>query len=283
MRATFVLLLLMLLISSCKNERKNWADNLLVEVEGNFLYKEELESALPRGLSAEDSLQFVEKYIRSWVENLLFFDKAESNIPDTKEVETLVENYRKALIVHSYQQALINQRLSSTVSEQEVIDFYEANKDMFIVDRPLIKGVYLKVPLTAPQINNVRRWYKTETHEAIEHLEKYSFQYAVTYDYFYDKWIQMSDVSGKMPLKTENVESFIDKNRNVELKDTAFYYFLNVTELRKAGEHKPFDFARLEAKEMLLNLRKVDFIKDIKEELYQEAVKRNKIIYNDKE
>lgn len=34
-----------------------------------------------------------------------------------------------------------------------------------------MKGLFIKVPLTAPQLGSVRRWYKTETREAVEHLE----------------------------------------------------------------------------------------------------------------
>ncbi len=35
------------------------------------------------------------------------------------------------------------------------------NKELFKLENPLIKGLFIKVPLTAPQLNNVRRWYKS--------------------------------------------------------------------------------------------------------------------------
>ena len=38
----------------------------------------------------------------------------------------------------------------------------------------LIHILFIKVPLTAPELNKVRRWYKTPTQDAVEHLEKYS-------------------------------------------------------------------------------------------------------------
>ena len=43
--------------------------------------------------------------------------------------------------------------------------------------------------------------------------------------------------------------SYVDKHRHVELKDTAFYYFLNVSDYRGAGEEKPYEFARSEVKD----------------------------------
>jgi len=252
----------------------------LVEVDGNILYKEDLHAVLPSGLSKDDSLLFAENYIRNWIEDVLLYGKAKANIPDNNEIDKLVENYRKALIVHTYQQELINQRLLPNLPEQDITDFYEKNKNLFVLERPLIKGLFIKVPLGAPQLNEVRRWYKTETHEAVENLEKYSLQYAISYEYFYDKWLAVSDVLGKIPLKQESPEEYINANRHVELQDTAFYYFLNVIDYRKKGDEEPYDFARSTAKDMLINLRKVDFINGIKDDLYQEATRKNKIIYN---
>ena len=250
-----------------------------MELDGNFLYREDLQSVLPGGLSKDDSLLFAEHYIRNWVEDILLYDKAQSNIPNNGEIDKLVENYRKALIMHTYQQALIHQRLSEEISEQDLTEYYEKNQALFKVERPLMKGLFIKVPLTAPQLANVRRWYKTETREAVEHLEKYSLQNAVKYEYFYDKWVPVSEVLDMLPLKVSNVDEYLDKNRHVELKDTAFHYFLNVSDYRPLGEQEPYEFARSQVKDMLLNMKQVEFMKQVKDDLYQRAVKRDKIKY----
>ena len=39
-------------------------------------------------------------HICNWVEDILLYDKAQSNIPNNGEIDKLVENYRKALIMH---------------------------------------------------------------------------------------------------------------------------------------------------------------------------------------
>lgn len=97
--------------------------------------------------------------------------KAANNIPDNVDVDKLVENYRKALIMHTYQQELISQKLANDISEHEIAEYYGKNKELFKLEGPLIKGLFIKVPLTAPQLNNVRRWYKSEKQDAIESLE----------------------------------------------------------------------------------------------------------------
>lgn len=279
MRTTCIGLLILLLCVACKEQHDHEGRTPLVELDGNFLYREDLQSVLPDGLTTDDSLLFAEHYIRNWVEDVLLYEKARSNIPNNGEIDKLVENYRKALIMHTYQQALIHQTLSGEISEQELIDYYTKNLVLFKVERPLMKGLFIKVPLTAPQLGNVRRWYKTENREAVEHLEKYSLQNAVKYEYFYDKWVPMADVLDLMPLKAADTEEYLDKNRHVELKDTAFYYFLNVSDFRRIGEQEPFEFARAQVKDMLLNMKQVEFMQQVKNDLYQRAEKKNEIKY----
>lgn len=280
MRITILLLISILFGMSCTDKHDHKGQTPLVEVNGNYLYKEDLQSVLPVGLSKDDSLLFAEHYIRSWAEEVLLFSKAESNIPDNAEIDKLVDSYRKALIMHTYQQELISQKLSKEISEPEMTEYYEKNKELFKLDYPLMKGLFIKVPLTAPRLNNVRKWYKTESRDAVESLEKYSFQNAVKYEYFYDKWVSVADVLDMIPLKADSPEEYINKNRHVELKDTAYYYFLNVSDYRGVGEEKPYEFAKPEVKDILINLKQVDFMKQVKDDLYQQAVKRNKIIYN---
>ena len=236
MRILVLLLITLLGCGACKEQRDHKGKTPLVEVDGNFLYKEDLMSVLPVGLSKDDSILFTEHYIRSWAEEILLYEKAANNIPDNVDVDKLVENYRKALIMHTYQQELINQKLSNDISEQEIAEYYGKNKELFKLETPLIKGLFIKVPLTAPQLNNVRRWYKSDKQDAVESLEKYSLQNAVKYEYFYDKWVSVTDVLDMIPLKVEAPEEYVDKHRQVELKDTAYYYFLNVSDYRGIGE-----------------------------------------------
>lgn len=63
------------------------------------------------------------------------------------------------------------------------------------------------------------------------------------------------------------------------MKDTAFYYFLNVSDYRPVGEQEPYEFARKQVKDMLLNLKQVAFIKELKDGMYERAVKKNEIKY----
>ena len=279
MRTTCMTLLAVVLCISCSKEYDHQGRTPLAEVDGNFLYLEDLRKVQPAGLSKEDSLSFATRYIRHWVEDVLLYEKAQDNISDSEELERLVAAYRKSLVMHSYQQALIHQELSAEISESELQDYYQKNQELFKVEQPLLKGLFLKVPLTAPRLAEVRRWYKQDNGNAIENLEKYSLQHAVKYEYFYDRWIPAAEISNMLPMKEADLEAYLGKQRHIEVKDTAFYYFLNVSDYLTVGQQAPFDFAQKQAKEMLLNIKQVQYLEQVKADLYRRAERRNRIKY----
>lgn len=275
-----VLLFIAGALLGCSQEHDHKGRTPLVEVAGEYLYQEDLQAALPFNLSKDDSVLFAEHYIRNWVEDALLFDKAEGNIPDNAKIAKLVENYRRALIMHTYQEELVNQKLANEISEEEISTYYENHKALFQTEQPLVKGLFIKVPLQSQDLASVRKWYKSNRQASIENLEKYSLRNAVSYDYFYDRWLPLSDIAVKIPLKAlDTDENYLDKNRNIEVKDTAYCYFLHIEEFLGKDKQRPLDFAEKEIKEILINLKRVEFINKVKEELYQRASDRNKINY----
>lgn len=273
-------LALVAVLVSCEQKHDHKGKLPLVEVAGKFLYQEDLRKVLPLNLSADDSTLFAENYIRNWVEDVLLFDKAEGNIPNNEKIRNLVESYRKALVMHTYQEELVRQKLSNEITQTEIADYYEKNKSLFVLDKPIVKGLFIKVPLQSTGLADVRRWYKKNAQDAIEKLEKYSLRHAVTYDYFYDNWRPVDEIEALVPSKSwTEKDDYLNQNRNVEFKDTAFVYFLHIEEFQGTGKQKPLDFASEEIKEILINLKRVEFINKVKEDLYRQASDKNKINY----
>ena len=275
-----LVLCLLTTLGGCTKKQDHKGKKPLVEVGGKFLYKEDLQGVLPLNLAADDSVLFAESYIRNWIEDVLLFNKAEDNVRDSEKIKELVENYRKALVMHAYQEELVKQRLSEEITTAEINKYYEENKSLFVLEKPLAKGLFIKVPLQSSGLADVRRWYKKNTQEAVEKLEKYSLRNAVTYDYFNDQWRPLEEIEAMIPVKNWNTESnYLKQNRDIELKDTAFHYFLHIEDYLGKGEQRPLDFAQEEIKEILINLKRVDFVNRVKEELYRQASEKNRIIY----
>ena len=279
-RSWYILSIALLLLTGCSKSVNHKGKTPLVEAGGSFLYKEDLQAILPIGATGEDSARFAEEFIRNWIEDELLFRKAEGNIPDNDKIDERVAAFRRALIMHTYQEELVNQTLGDNISDTEIEKYYQQNASLFRAGQPYIQGLFMKVPLNAPNLNNVRTWFKKYTPDNIDRLEKYSIGNAVSYDYFYDRWKPVSDFSAKLPLKEIDTDrDYLNQRRNVEVRDTAFCYFLHVENFLPEGEQLPLEYARTEIKEILTNLKRVEFINQMKQDLYKEASEDNDIIY----
>lgn len=270
----------LLVMSGCSGSFNHQGKTPLVEVGDAFLYKEDLDAALPVGIQDKDSVRFAEDYIRNWVEDVLLYGKAEGNIPDNEKIDQQVAAYRRALIMHTYQEELVRQKLGNEVSEEEIEAYYEAHAAQFRAEQPYIQGLFMKVPVQTRNLNRVRNWYKRNTQDAIDGLEKFSIAHAVSYEYFYDRWRPVSEFALKMPLEAlETDMDYLKRNKNVEVRDTVYCYFLHVEQFLPKGDPLPLEYAKNEIKEMIINLKRVAFINQMKNDLYREASENNDIIY----
>ncbi len=271
-----------LLLVGCSSSSRSKTDaaGALVTVNGESLFEDDLRNAMPIGLHGEDSVRFADAYIRNWVEDAVLFMQAEDNIPSDVKIDELVASYRRSLIMHVYQEELVRQKLDENLSEEDMRAYYDAHKDLFPATRPYVKGLFLKVPSGSPQLNKVRAWYRNPEKENLDRLEKYSLSNAVQFDYFADRWKPVSELSAKIPLAAlSSSEGYLRTNRNVEVRDTAYCYFLHIDDFVGTGEQLPFDVVENEIKEMLINIKRVDFIRQTKKDLYERALKNKEIIY----
>ena len=222
-----------------------------------------------------DSMLLAESLERKWVKDALVYDVALRNLEgeDKAEVDKLVEEYRHSLIRYRYQEQLIKERLSSEFQESDMLSYYEENQKKFVLDKALVKGLFLKIPVDAPGLVDVKGWYRSTSEASLEKIEKYSVQNASIYDYFYDKWVDFDQVMDNIPVHVSNANDFLRANKFVEVSDSTYCYLLNIKEYLPAGSVAPYDYASAQIVEMLTNRRKVEFLKKFEEELYNDAVR----------
>ena len=252
----------------------------LASMEGHLLRRAEVESLIPRTASAADSLLLAENYVKKWVKEQLVYEVAERNLGDEKEeIDQLVEAYRRSLIRYRYQERLVNERLKTDISEQDKQQFYEENPKLFTLEQGLIKGLFLKIPVDAPGLVDVKKWYKSSDEAALEKIEKYSVQNATIYEYFYDKWVDFDEVMDNIPIYVSDPATFLKGHKQVEAADSSYCYLLNIAEYLVPGQTEPYESASPRIVEMLVNQRKVDFLRNFEDELYNEAVQKGKVIF----
>lgn len=274
-----ILLTALFLANSCVHKTPDVKGKPLLEVEGKFLYIDDIKQIIPPNVNDTDSTDIAQSYIRKWVTDVLMYENAKRNITNKAEIEELVESYRKSLTIHQYQQKMIEQRLPKEPSEEDMKAFYTQYSGQLLLDENIIKGLMLIVPQNAPKIANVRSWVQSGNAKSLESIEKYSIQNAISYDYFGDKWIDFSEILKKIPLKIEDPSKFIATNRFVEMSDSTHHYFLRIESFRTSGQVEPYEMAKDRIAAILLNKQKADFISNFEDELYNDAVKSGTVTF----
>ena len=269
---------LLLVVGSCQQQAADTSREPVLEVEGKFLYHDDLDKIIPEGTSREDSTNLADAYIRKWITDVLLYENAKRNIANEDVVEDLVEEYRKSLTIHYYQQRLVAQRLAEPTDE-EVAAFYEKHTEQFLLAENMLRGVYLKVPLASPKVDRVRGYMRKINEKSIQQIEQYSIQHAVSYDYFVDKWLYLNDVLKKMPSAIPDQGAFLSNTKFYETRDSVYTYMLNITDYQLAGSPAPLEFVQEKVRTILYNQRKIEYIKNFETELYEDAQKDGDITY----
>jgi len=251
----------------------------LIEVAGKFLYLDQIQDIMPPNVSAKDSAEIAENCIRKWVTDILLYENAKRNITNKDEIDALLEDYKKSLTIHQYQQKLIEQNLPKEPTEDEIKSFYDQYQDQLILKYSIIKGILLIVPENAPKIANLRSWVQSGNSKSLENIEKYSIQNAISYDYFGDKWIPLSEVLKKIPTQVEDVNSFLSGRSFVELSDSTRHYFLKISSYKTSGQVEPYEMAKPKIANIILNKLKTEYISNFESEIYSDAIKNGDVTY----
>ena len=127
--------LLVFATTSCNFfNKKEVDDTVIARVNDTYLLSSELEEIIPQGSSLEDSLLIANNYIQKWIKEQLVLDKAELNLKEEhRDFEKQLDEFRKTLIIYSYENQLINEILDTNVAIDEIAAFYQENNTIFIL------------------------------------------------------------------------------------------------------------------------------------------------------
>jgi hypothetical protein len=267
---------LMLMLAGCGKQPAKNNEKPLARVLDRYLYRSDMAGVIPAGISKADSVSMAHDFIDRWVRNQLMLNKAEVNLTDEeKNVEQKIENYRSSLLIYTYEQSYIRQKLDTVVTLPEIQTFYEENKSNFILNEAILKGVFIKIPAKAPDVYKVRQWYRSENPGNIRDLEAYCFKNATVYDHFNDGWVKLNEVLPMIPAITGNPESMLVSRKYLEARDSSYLYFLSAKEIIPSGNVSPLEIVKNDIQSIILNKRKINLVNTLESNIYTDASNRD--------
>ena len=265
-------ILLLSLFLSCSLFEDEVSDTAIARVEDRYLFHADIEGVVPVNTPVEDSVLIINNYIKNWIKDNLILHKAELNLKESqKDVKKQLEDYRRSLIVYSYEKELIKERLDTNVSNDEIRAFYENSSQNFDLRDDIVKVRYLKVNKNAPQVKKIRKIYKSKKQEDIEKLKELAHQYAEKFHLTDEQWILFDELKKEVPINVSDSKGYLKNIKNIEVEDSLSFYFVYIKDYKLKNDVSPLSFEAHNIKNIIINKRKLSLINKIRSDLYQEA------------
>ena len=267
-------IILVFLLSSCSTFETN-DDVLIARLGDSYLYEHQVTSLINNKLSSIDSFTFIQQYVNNWAQEELLLQKAVLNInQDQLEIDKRLESYRRSLLIHAYEQKLIEQSLDTLILEEQLQSYYSLHADDYILADKITKVMFVKTSIMAPKLDSLETWLFDKDTLLIDAIETYCHQYAKRFYYNPNEWLMWSDFqqifSNELDISTLSM-----KNNTMILKDTLDVYFIRLINHRDQGEIAPLEYVKEEIKSILLNQRKLKTVEVIKTKLFEDAKQSN--------
>ena len=266
------------LFSFCKPGEGSSADSkkALAKVFNKTLYLADVAEMVPDDASPEDSLLMVNALAQKWIRDNLMMHEAERNIPKDLNIDQLVNEYRASLILHSYEQRITEENVDSVISEKELKEFYEKNKEQYQLQTAIARCLFIRVAKPVPQPDSLRKWWYSRKKEDLPKMISYASRQADEFLLTDTVWYRIEDIASELP-KGTLTQNNVSAGKEFVLSDDEFQYFFRALEVKSTKEIAPLAYIKGQATKFILHERKIKLLEDKKEELYQRESRRKNV------
>jgi hypothetical protein len=264
-------------IFACDSSLKRASEEPAVaRVGDSYLYESEISQAVPKGINAKDSIALARNYINTWVKGELILQKAKINLrPEQLDFEEQLNDYKSSLIRYTYETELIRQNLDTNVSDYEIKEYYNQNQNNFQLKHNIIRVNF--VGISQDSLHHERMFKDllyTEDSTSNNELEQFCKEYAEDY-FLEDSWVAFNDLLSHIPIKTYNKEEYLRNNKRITYSDSLTKYLIYFKEFKIKDDISPLSFEQGNIRNILINKRKLELIKDMEEDVFNQAMQKN--------
>jgi len=270
----YVFLLLILLVSSCQLKEVS-SDKIVARVNNQYLYASEVNDHIRANLSSADSTSMAKNYINAWVKEQLLLEKAVFNLNPSQQtsLENLIRQYRNDIFIKTYQEEWLKSRMDTLVTPQEIEAYYKENKQNFKLHQDLVRGRYVQLPLANFNKASVSRALRRFNESDRNYLDSISLQFNSAYlndSIWFRPQAFFSRINRSSP---KEYDRYLKSKRFFEIEDSIDLYLVFVEEVRRRNEIAPLSNVNPTLKQILLNKRKLETMRQFDNDILEEAIK----------
>lgn len=270
---------LITLFTSCKYfsfKAGNTDGDVIAKVGDKKLYSSEIKSLFSENgsISKDDSLKIVNSYIENWARRQIILQKATYNLTEEQQLsfDEMVKRYKEDLLINNYKEALVSQKIDSVLTDDEIRKFYDANNQIFTLNKDLLQYRLLSYAANSKQAQAMKDLFRKNDSVSVNKL--------MTGDYVYQTlnlndslWTEYKDFIEKYPfLQSMSKDNLMQPNQFFETKDNNIVYYFQIKSVMRSGDISPLQFVTSDVSKMILHQKKLKYLQDLETTLIQEAI-----------
>lgn len=266
----------MILVSSaCNSHYSEKQSKNLARVGNQYLTIDQAKQAIPASVFQEDSAYALEQYRQQWIEEQLLLREANKvGIGDQRTVQAKIQNAREEILREALQTYVISTEVDSSITDQEVQNYFNAHKKHFILQEPYVQFRHLQTP----SITDARA-AKQALRDSVS-WEKVARQYGVDSTWvvkeskrFYPLSMALADID-----IMQSYLGFMNVNDISAIQRVnGLYHFVQLTGKREEGSHPDLEWLADDIKNQLLLDKRQRKFKSFLKNLYLKAESDNEI------
>ena len=282
-KSVLIIVLSSLVFTSCDLFEKEETGVPVARVNDNYLYKEDIGDLTTPGMTDEDSTLVANGYINRWATQQLLMEGARRNITlsEQERLDNLINQYRSDLYSQAYKDALVGKSLDSAISDTEATRFYEDNKSNFKLNEELLKLRFVHIGETDYNVRDIKERFIRYNDEDRNYLDSISVQFK-SQSLNDSIWISKDKVIAEInPITVENEDKLLKKTNFLQLRDSLGLYLIAINDRLERNEDAPLEYILPTVKQIILNRRKLELIKQLEKDITKDAIKNKQFeIYN---
>jgi hypothetical protein len=254
------------------------SDPVVARAYEEMLHWSDLRQVIPMGSTAEDSAAMAQRFITNWLRQQVLLHQAGQNIAEPRlDLERQVQEYRNSLIIYAYEQALVDQKLDTLVSEAEIEEHYIRNRDDLALQEDMYRLRWFKVrdegakPGDRRTVERLKGHFLSGSSDRMREVEVWLAERGIPITDRSTGWTPLSVLVAELPMEDVPVVG-----RSVVRSGDATS-FIDILEHRPKDSAAPLELVRTDIRSIIINQRKLQLIERMREDLYRDAIARKDI------
>jgi hypothetical protein len=265
------------LLASCDYFKQEDPRVPIARVNDTYLFEEDVLDLITEATSAEDSALRINNYIKRWATQQLLIDQAKINLSDPEliEYDKLVDQYKTDLYTEAYKSSIVARQLDSTITQEEMLLYYEANKENFKLNDQLVKVRYIHVDENFGNLKEIKEQFRRFEKADQKALEELSIQFRA-FNFNDSTWVKKESLIQNLLVIQSSENQVLKKSNFTQLQDSLGVYLVKIEDLLNRNDTAPLSFVSPTIEQIILNKRKLELIKKLEKDITKDAIKDKK-------